>query len=206
MAVPKWRRSSSKLDAFYEAVKLRQIITQMVMRSYGMKLDKPKRLISKRVREDYPELIRVFDKVDKYQRQVEETQLLLQYDQWMVEKTRNELMDLCFRLVDSITSANEIRCTIEKEYVSRILLQDKAIGAVASIKQEVQFVEEFFAIDLNKYMELAAQLEKVRNYLYRWKRSTVREYQKFVEEQKQQECSEEQEKAKEKDTAKKTKS
>ena len=63
-------------------------------------------------------------------------------------------------------AGEEIRCTIEKEYVSRILLQDKAIGAVAGIKQEVQFIEEFFAIDLNKYMELACELTyAIINYL-----------------------------------------
>ena len=50
--------------------------------------------------------------------------------------------------------------------MSRILLQDKAIGAVAGIKQEVQFIEEFFAIDLNKYMELACELTyAIINYL-----------------------------------------
>lgn len=186
MSVPKWRRSSSKLDAFYEAVKLRQIVVQMIMRSYGMKLDKPKRLVPKSVRQAYPELMRIWDKVDRYQLQVEETKLLQEYDQWIVDKTREDLFGLCFKLVDSIASANEVRCSIAREFETRILLQDQAICAVAGIKQEVQFVEEFFAIDLNKYMEFAEQLEKVRNYLYRWKRSTVNAYRDFLKEQKAQ--------------------
>lgn len=37
MSVPKWRRSESRLDAFYEAVKLRHIVTQIIMRSYRLK-------------------------------------------------------------------------------------------------------------------------------------------------------------------------
>ena len=55
MSVPKWRRSGSKLDAFYEAVKLRHIVTQMIMRSYGMKT-KHKSLIPDRLRDEYPDL------------------------------------------------------------------------------------------------------------------------------------------------------
>ena len=54
MSVPKWRRSGSKLDAFYEAVKLRHIVTQMIMRSYGMKT-KHKSLIPDRLRDEYPD-------------------------------------------------------------------------------------------------------------------------------------------------------
>ena len=180
MGVPKWRRSSSKLDAFYEAVKLRQIVTQMVMRSYGMKTGNYKRLVPKKVRAEYPDLAKLFDRVDKYQEQVEETGMLEQYDNWMITKTRSNLLHYSSLMVGHITSANEIRCTIKQEYVKRILLQDDAITDVANIKQEVQFVEEFFAIDLNKYMCLAEQLEKVRNYLYRWKRSTVNEYKEFL--------------------------
>ena len=51
MSVPKWRRSGSKLDASYEAAKLRHIVTQMIMRSYGMKT-KHKSLIPDRLRDE----------------------------------------------------------------------------------------------------------------------------------------------------------
>lgn len=62
MSVPKWRRSGSKLDAFYEAVKLRHIVTQMIMRSYGMKT-KHKSLIPDRLRDEYPGLVKLFEKL-----------------------------------------------------------------------------------------------------------------------------------------------
>lgn len=79
MSVPKWRRSGSKLDAFYEAVKLRHIVTQMIMRSYGMKT-KHKSLIPDRLRDEYPDLVKLFEKIDKYQTKVEETKVLSKYD------------------------------------------------------------------------------------------------------------------------------
>ena len=41
------------------------------------------------------------------------------------------------------------------------------------------------AIDLNKYMNYSEQLEKVKNFLYKWKKSIVKEYQKKLEEEKQ---------------------
>ena len=40
MAVPTWKQTASKLDAFAEAVKLRHIITQMIMRNFGLKRGK----------------------------------------------------------------------------------------------------------------------------------------------------------------------
>ena len=90
MSVPKWRRSGSKLDAFYEAVKLRHIVTQMIMRSYGMKT-KHKSLIPDRLRDEYPDLAKLFEKIDKYQTKVEETKVLSKYDDWIVSRTRNNL-------------------------------------------------------------------------------------------------------------------
>lgn len=186
MSVPKWRRSSSKLDAFFEAVKLRHIVTQMIMRTFGMKT-KYKHVVSDKLYEDYPELAKLFDKMNRYQEVVEETRELKAYDDWMIRRVRTNLFNYCADMVKHISAANEIRCTTAQEYIKRILLEDDAICDVANIKQEVQFVEEFFNIDLNKYMNYADQIEKVKNYLYRWKRSTVKDYEKFLEEQKAKE-------------------
>lgn len=169
MSVPKWRRSGSKLDAFYEAVKLRHIVTQMIMRSYGMKT-KHKSLIPDRFRDEYPDLVKLFEKIDKYQTKVEETKVLSKYDDWIVSRTRNNLFKYTSNLVAHISAANEIKCTLDFEFKKRISLEDEAISDVANIRQEVQFVEEFFDIDLNKYMEYSEQLEKTKNYLYRWKK------------------------------------
>lgn len=185
MSVPKWRRSGSKLDAFYEAVKLRHIVTQMIMRSYGMKA-KYKSLIPDRLREEYPDLVKLFQRVDKYQQKVEETKVLSKYDDWIVSRTRNNLFKYTSNLVANISAANEIKCTLDFEFRKRISLEDDAISDIANIRQEVQFVEEFFDIDLNKYMEFSEQLEKTKNYLYRWKKSTVKDYMKFLDEQRKQ--------------------
>lgn len=182
MSVPKWRRSGSKLDAFYEAVKLRHIVMQMIMRSYGMKT-KYKSLIPDRLRDEYPDLAKLFEKIDKYQTKVEETKVLSKYEDWIVSRTRNNLFKYTSNLVAHISAANEIKCTLDFEFKKRISLEDEAISDIANIRQEVQFVEEFFDIDLNKYMEYSEQLEKTKNYLYRWKKSTVNEYKKFLEEQ-----------------------
>lgn len=181
MSVPKWRRSQSKLDAFYEAVKLRHIVTQLLMRSFKLKIGNYKILIPDKLKQDYPELAKLFDKVNRYQATVEETKLLSQYDSWIVNKTRSNLFHYCSNLIAHISSANEIKCELEEEYKERILLQDKAIGDLENIKQEVQFVEEFFDVDLNNFMDYDKQLEKTKNYLYRWKKSTVKSFRKFIE-------------------------
>lgn len=184
MSVPKWRRSESRLDAFYEAVKLRHIVTQIIMRSYKLKTNF-KSLIPDRLRNEYPELAKLFEKIDRYQETTEETKLLSKYDEWIINKTRSNLFKYSSNLVAHISAANEIKCEIDEEFRQRILLEDAAIGDIASIKQEVQFVEEFFNIDLNKFMNYDEQLERTKHYLYRWKKSTVKAHKKFLEEKEQ---------------------
>lgn len=185
MSVPAWKRSGSRLDVFFEAVKLRHIITQMIMRNFGMKTGKYKHLVTRKMRENYPDLKRAFDRIDDYQENVEATKELKQYEQWMLNKVRLNLFMYSSELVEKIAKANEIKCVELFEYRERILLEDQAISAVAAIRQEVNFIEEFFDIDLNKYMNYSEQLEKVKNFLYKWKKSIVKEYQKKLEEEKQ---------------------
>lgn len=145
MSIPKWRRSGSKLDAFYEAVKLRHIVTQMIMRSYGMKT-KHKSLIPDRFRDEYPDLAKLFEKIDKYQTKVEETKVLSKYDDWIVSRTRNNLFKYTSNLVAHISAANEIKCTLDFEFKKRISLEDEAISDIVNITGGMKIMEP--AIDL----------------------------------------------------------
>lgn len=162
MSVPGWKRSASKLDVFYEAVKLRHIVTQMIMRNFKLRTGNYKHLVSKRLREQYPELNKWFNKVEAYQQDVEETKELKKYDIWMINKVRSNLFAYSSELVEKIAKANEIKCNEGFEYIERIRLEDQAISAIAAIRQEVNFVEEFFEIDLNKYMNYQSNSKRLR--------------------------------------------
>ena len=184
MAVPTWKQTASKLDAFAEAVKLRHIITQMIMRNFGLKREKYDAIVGRQVREKYPELKSLIAKIDAYQNEVEKARLLTEYPEWIIEKVRDNLFRYSSDLVSNIAAANEILCRTQNEFVKRILLEDDAIGDIARIRQEVLFIEEFFNIDLSRYMEYSEQLELTKNYLYRWKKSTVRDYDEFLHPEK----------------------
>ena len=184
MAVPTWKQTASKLDAFAEAVKLRHIITQMIMRNFGLKREKYDAIVGRQVREKYPELKSLIVKIDAYQNEVEKARLLTEYPEWIIEKVRGNLFRYSSDLVSNIAAANEILCRTQNEFVKRILLEDDAIGDIARIRQEVLFIEEFFNIDLSRYMEYSEQLELTKNYLYRWKKSTVRDYDEFLHPEK----------------------
>ena len=184
MSVPAWRRSRSKLDAEFEAVKFRTIVTQMIMRNFGLKLDKNmKPWVSKNLRKQYPELKPFFDKIERKQEEVQRQGDLKQYDQWFLRKVRSRLYDYVADLVKFIAAANEIKCSFGFEYEERIRLQDKAISCLEDISQEVNFVEEHFDIDLNKYMNYAEQKGKCKRLLYKWKRSTVKQYEAWLKEE-----------------------
>ena len=186
MSVPSWNRTASKLDAFYEAVKLRHIVTQIIMRNFGLKREKYNSLIGRQAREKYPELQKLFERIDNYQNEVEKQKLLTEYPEWFITRVRENLFRYSSDLVSNISAANEILCRTKEEYIKRILLEDEAIADIARIRQEVLFIEEFLNIDLNRYMEYSEQLENTRNYLYKWKKSTVRDYDEFLHPEKKE--------------------
>ena len=186
MSVPSWNRTASKLDAFYEAVKLRHIVTQIIMRNCGLKREKYNSLIGRQAREKYPELQKLFERIDNYQNEVEKQKLLTEYPEWFITRVRENLFRYSSDLVSNISAANEILCRTKEEYIKRILLEDEAIADIARIRQEVLFIEEFLNIDLNRYMEYSEQLENTRNYLYKWKKSTVRDYDEFLHPEKKE--------------------
>ena len=186
MSVPSWNRTASKLDAFYEAVKLRHIVTQIIMRNFGLKREKYNSLIGRQAREKYPELQKLFERIDNYQNEVEKQKLLTEYPEWFITRVRENLFRYSSDLVSNFSAANEILCRNMDEYIKRILLEDEAIADIARIRQEVLFIEEFLNIDLNRYMEYSEQLENTRNYLYKWKKSTVRDYDEFLHPEKKE--------------------
>ena len=186
MSVPSWNRTASKLDAFYEAVKLRHIVTQIIMRNFGLKREKYNSLIGRQAREKYPELQKLFERIDNYQNEVEKQKLLTEYPEWFITRVQENLFRYSSDLVSNISAANEILCRTKEEYIKRILLEDEAIADIARIRQEVLFIEEFLNIDLNRYMEYSEQLENTRNYLYKWKKSTVRDYDEFLHPEKKE--------------------
>ncbi|MBD5547510.1 MAG: hypothetical protein HDQ97_08935 [Lachnospiraceae bacterium] len=151
-----------------------------------MKREKYNSLIGRQAREKYPELKRLFERIDNYQNEVEKQKLLTEYPEWIIEKVRENLFRYSSDLVSNISAANEIQCRTKEEYVKRILMEDAAIGNIAQIRQEVLFVEEFFNIDLSRYMEYSEQLENTKNYLYKWKKSTIRDYDEFLHPEKKE--------------------
>ena len=187
MSVPTWKQTASKLDAFSEAVKLRHIITQMILRDFGLKRDKFTALIGQNTRDKYPELKPLIQRIDNYQNEVEKARILKEYDDEFVKYIRENLFRLLSDLIETIAAANEIQCKIPQEFTKRILLQDDAIGDIAKIRQQILFIEEFFNIDLSRYMEYSEQLELTKRYLYKWKKSTIRDYDEFLHPEKKAE-------------------
>ena len=128
MSVPTWKQTASKLDAFSEAVKLRHIITQMILRDFGLKRDKFTALIGQNTRDKYPELKPLIQRIDAYQNEVEKARLLKQYDDDFVKYIRQRLFDHSSELIANIAAANEIQCKIAEEFKKRILIEDDAMA------------------------------------------------------------------------------
>lgn len=156
------------------------------MRNFGLKREKYNSLIGRQAREKYPELKKLFERIENYQNEVEKQKLLTEYPEWFITRVRENLFKYSSDLVSNISAANEILCRTKEEYIKRILLEDEAIADIARIRQEVLFIEEFMNIDLSRYMEYSEQLENTRNYLYKWKKSTIRDYDEFLHPEKKE--------------------
>ena len=105
-------------------------------------------------------------------------QLAVDYPNWWIMERRVTIDRLCAQMLQSIRSANAIYPTSEQEYWERRLQQNKAIGAVEALSEELQFViammYQTLGVDVEKYMPFAELLEKELNLLKGWRKSDNR--------------------------------
>ena len=125
MSVLKNKRALSELEFFHNATELRREITLLLLRDFGVK-DKVRTVkslygISNMEPEDTKKIQEMVEKYGMCGSIVEE------YPMWLIDKMRNNVLNICHSMIMNITQANTIYPMSEEEFHDRRNFQNHAI-------------------------------------------------------------------------------
>ena len=169
MSVLKNKRALSELEFFHNATELRREITLLLLRDFGVK-DKVRTVkslygISNMEPEDTKKIQEMVEKYGMCGSIVEE------YPMWLIDKMRNNVLNICHSMIMNITQANTIYPMSEEEFHDRRNFQNHAIGTCEQLLQEMQYIISIIPVDAQKYMRYVDMIEKEIALLKGWRKS-----------------------------------
>lgn len=169
MAVLKNQRALSALEFYNNAIKLRQEITLLLLRDFGIK-DKVRSVkalsgTGHMEPEDEAKLHELMEKYHSIGTIIEE------FPKWWIDKERESLMNICHDMIMNITQANTIYPMHESEFYDRRNYQNHAIGNCEQLLQEMQYIISVIPVDVQKYMRYVDMIEKEIALLKGWRKS-----------------------------------
>lgn len=159
-------RTESKLQVYVNALAIRKKIIFLLLRDLGVK-SKVRRLqiITKGMEEKDAE------KCQEIAQKYGMGSFMNEYPEWIIEKFRNTLWDLCTDLEHYIVNAQSIWATNNSEAEERRLNMNKAISTCEKILKEFEMMIEILPIDANKYIPYVEDIEKEIALLKAWRKS-----------------------------------
>lgn len=121
MSVLKAKRRESRFEVFHHAYRLRNDLTSILLRDFGM----VNTSVTDDERKNY---------------------------EWFVVSERHAIVNCLRSLVANITMANEIFPTTIAECDERRVYQDKALGNLAVLEQELQYCITTLPVDVNQHL------------------------------------------------------
>lgn len=167
MTVPKNKRTTSKLEFFYNVYKLNDKLTRILLRDFGVKKTsrdlKAFTYSAKMNNQDRKDFIGL---CNKYGVNVE-----ADYPLWLIEYYRDWILRILRELVNNITQANTIYPNSVNEFYLRREYQWKAIANCYQLKQAMQTAVRNLPVDVEKYMPFIEEIEAEIIALKNWKKS-----------------------------------
>ena len=172
MSVPKSKRGLSQLEFYHTAIHLRRDITILLLRDFGIKDKVHDVKILSKIHgiepQDEAELKRILGQYNM------DSSIIEEFPEWLVDKMRCSMMDICRDLIMNITAANSIYAVHESEYYERRNFQNRAIGNCEQLLQEMQYILSVIPVDANKYMSYVETIERENALLKGWRKSDNR--------------------------------
>lgn len=173
MTVPKSKRSVSEFEFYTNALRIRQRVTEWMLRDFGAKAKvRDLSLAAKKYAmsaEDKALLEALFEKYTLGER-IAET-----FPEWWIDERRHAIDQLCADLVLDIVAAFAIYPTSTTEFEARRVLQNRAISTVMKLLEETQFVIHCLyrtgGVDVGGAMALVQLCEAEIALLKGWKKS-----------------------------------
>ena len=150
MSVVKNKRSLSRLEFYNNARKLRNDLTNFLLRDFGVKN-------------------KVYRSVEEDNKVVTTTE---QYPQWLVDYYRKSIISILNSLMTNIVAANSVYPINLDEVNYRRILQDKAIVNCEQLFQELVYLSDVLPISLIKVEPYAETIDFEITLLKAWRKTT----------------------------------
>ena len=169
MSVLKRKRNISKMEFYHNAIKLRLMITEFLLKDFGIKSRRRNLEFAKDVYdiedEDVEEIENILSAYDL------KNSFIDNFPSWLIDKERDYFMDLLRSLMKNICSANTIHIRNKEEYYMRINYQTQAICDCENLLQEMQYIIYVTHPNVEKYMPYVDIIEKEIALLKGWRKS-----------------------------------
>lgn len=179
MSVLKNKRSLSDLEFYRNAIVLRRDLTILLLRNFGIK-DKVRNATALTKNMSEEDKIVFNELVKKYG----QLYILDEYPDWLIDKMRNNILNILHSIIMNITQANTIYPVFESEFFERRNFQNRAIGNCEQLLQEMQYIISVIPTDINKYLQYTRMIEKEIALLKGWRKSDNRILKRIQEESK----------------------
>ena len=169
MAVLKNLRSLSSMEFYKNAISIRKLLTEWLLKDFGIKRNT--RFVNQVIKnideKDQNIINNIFEKYGK----TSNNQFQSEYPEWFVNFERNIIIEILQEMISNITSANSIYATRDFEFDLRREYQDKAIIDCYKLYQELQYIISIFNTDLNRFVPFLEMIEKEVDLLKDWRQS-----------------------------------
>jgi len=169
LSVLKRKRNISKMEFYHNAIKLRLMITEFLLKDFGIKSRRRNLEFAKDVYdiedEDVEEIENILSAYDL------KNSFIDNFPSWLIDKERDYFMDLLRSLMKNICSANTIHITNKEEYYMRRNYQTQAICDCENLLQEMQYIIYVTHPNVEKYMPYVDIIEKEIALLKGWRKS-----------------------------------
>ena len=169
MAVLKRKRNVAKMEFYHNALKMRIMMTEFLLRDFGIKDRRRNLEFAQEVYSmddddlgEIEEIMTAYNLKNSY---------IDKFPTWLIDKERDYFLDILRDLIKNITCANTIRITNKEEYYLRRNYQNQAICDCENLLQEMQYVLFVCHPNAEKYMPYVDIIEKEIALLKGWRKS-----------------------------------
>ena len=177
MSVPKSKRTKSHSSYLYNALKLREDVTKLLLRDFGIKKrEKDLRDMGKMSKMSQVDKEIIQDIYDKYGLV---PTLLEEFPEWLISTFRTQVMDILSSLVNNLCHATRIHFNCYEEYMQRREYLNSALGDIDTLYNQFQYMLSVLPIDVNKLMPYVGRIEELKSDVKNLRHQDNKQYSKL---------------------------
>jgi hypothetical protein len=150
MSVLKNKRNLSKLEFYHNARTLREEVTNLLLRDFGVR-----------------------DKIRKFKNEDNvEVTVIEEYPEWLMTFFRQSIINILRSLMMNISAANTIYPVSLEELAERRKYQTAAIYSCEQLLEEMTYCADILPVELNKFLPFVDKIAFEIKLLKGWRKSS----------------------------------